>query len=74
MKIDRLELLVPSDAEPINQTQAIILVDFFINKYSLSQRNALALLSHIQDEFNWKVVLPSQATLTRKLKAFQSPL
>ena len=75
MKLDTLELFWSDEVKPLaSQIQVISLLDFFIRKYSISQRSALQLLSHLQQELNWQVAMPSQATLTRKLKGVEQAL
>lgn len=75
MKLDTLELFWSDEVKPLaSQIQVISLLDLFIRKYGISQRSALQLLSHLQQELNWQVAMPSQATLTRKLKGVEQAL
>ena len=47
--------------------QAVETVCYLMQRFDISQRNALSLLKLISDDLNWNIKIPSQATLSRRI-------
>ena len=47
--------------------QVTAIVHYLMQRFEISQRNALSLFKLIADELNWNAKIPSQATLSRRI-------
>ncbi|GAA6173835.1 hypothetical protein NBRC116592_35050 [Colwellia sp. KU-HH00111] len=50
-----------------NVEQATGIIHYLMQRFEISQRNALSLFMLVTDELNWNVKIPSQATLSRRI-------
>lgn len=56
-----------SEIKQSNVEQVTGVVHYLMQRFEISQRNALSLFESIADELNWNAKIPSQATFSRRI-------